>query len=63
MTPDEVRNALRQKPTQRWREYSAKVLERPAAEIFERADEITAARFCYEQLTEHITSYPAEYLE
>ncbi len=56
MTTDEIREALRQKLIQRWSEYSAEVLERPPEEIFERADEIAAARFCYDQLTEHLTS-------
>ena len=63
MTTDAVREALRQKLRDRWSEYSAEVLERPAAEIFERADEIAAARFCCDQLTEKLTSYPVEYLE
>ena len=63
MTTDAVREALRQKLRDRWSEYSAEVLERPAAEVFERADEIAAARFCYDQLTEKLTSYPVEYLE
>ena len=63
MTANEVGEALRQKLRNRWSEYSAEVLERPAEVIFERADEIAAAKFCYDQLTELITSYPAEYLE
>lgn len=63
MTTDAVREALRQKLRDRWSEYSAEALERPAAEVFERADEIAAARFCYDQLTEKLTSYPVEYLE
>ena len=63
MTADEAREALRQKLRDRWFEYSAEVLECPAEVIFERADEIAAAKFCYDELTEHITSYPAEYLE
>ena len=63
MTANEVCEALRQKLRDRWSEYSAEVLECPAEVIFERADEIAAAKFCYDQLTEHITSYPTEYLE
>ena len=63
MTEDEVREALRQKLRDRWSEYSAEMLLRPPSEIFERADEIAAARFCYEQLTESSISYPVEYLE
>lgn len=63
MTADEVRTALRQKLRDRWSEYSAEMLQRPPSEIFERSDEIAAARFCYDQLTENLTSYPAEYLE
>ena len=63
MTEDEVRTALRQKLKDRWSQYSAEMLLRPLSEIFERADEIAAARFCYEQLTESSTSYPVEYLE
>ena len=50
MTTDAVRELLRQKLRDRWSEYSAEVLEHPAAEIFERADEIAAARFCYDPL-------------
>lgn len=63
MTEDEVREALRQKLRDRWSEYSAEMLQRPSTEIFERAAEIAAARFCYDELTENLTSYPAEYLE
>ena len=33
MTTDAVREALRQKLRDRWSEYSAEVLERPAAEV------------------------------
>ena len=44
-----------------------RILRRDAAapflRNFERADEIAAARFCYDQLTENLTSYPVEYLE
>ena len=63
MTEDEVRTALRQKLKDRWSQYSAEMLQRPSTEIFERAAEIAAARFCYDELTENLTSYPAEYLE
>ena len=63
MTADEVRTALRQKLRDRWSEYSAEMLQRPPSEIFERSDEIAAARFCYNQLTENLICYPAEYLE
>lgn len=63
MTVDEVREALGQKLRERWNEYSAEMLRRPPAEIFERADEIAAARFCFDQLTENMIGYPAEYLE
>lgn len=63
MTADEVRTALRQKLMDRRSEYSAEMLQRPPSEIFERSDEIAAARFCYDQLTENLTCYPAEYLE
>lgn len=63
MTTDDIRQALRQKLKDRWSEYSARMLLRPPSEIFERADEIAAARFCYDQLTENLTSYPVEYLE
>ena len=63
MTADEVREALRRKLQERWNTDSAEILRRPSTEIFDRADEIAAARFCYEQLTENLTSYPAEYLE
>ena len=63
MTANEVHEALRQKLRDRWCEYSAEVLECPAEVIFERADEISAAKFCYDQLTEYITSYPIEDLE
>ena len=63
MTEDEVREALRQKLRDRWSEYSAEMLQRPSTEFFERADEIAAARFCYNQLTESSISYSAEYLE
>lgn len=63
MTADEVREALRQKLRERWSQYSVEMLQRPSTEIFERADEIAAARFCYDQLTESSISYPAEYLE
>lgn len=63
MTEDEVREALRQKLRDRWSKYSAEMLQRPSAEILERADEIAAARFCYNQLTESSISYSAEYLE
>ena len=54
MTANEVCEALRQKLRDRWSEYSAEVLERPAEVIFERADEIAAAKFCYDQLTERV---------
>ena len=63
MTESEVREALRRKLQEQWNTYSAEILRRPPTEIFERADEIAAARFCYEQLTENLTIYPAEYLE
>lgn len=63
MTADEVREALGQKLKDRWSEYSAEMLRRPPAEIFERANEIAAARFCCDQLTESSISYPVEYLE
>ncbi len=63
MTAEEVREALRQKIELRWSEYRAEVIQSSPSEIFDRADEIAAARFCYDQLTEHLTSYPAEYLE
>lgn len=63
MTADEVREALGQKLKDRWSEYSAEMLRRPPAEIFERANEIAAARFCCDQLTEHAASYPEECLE
>lgn len=63
MTSDEIREALRQKVKLRWSEYKANVLRLSSEEIFERTDEIAAARFCYDQLTENLTSYPMEYLE
>lgn len=63
MTTDEVRTALLQKLKERWSQYSVEMLQRPSTEIFERADEIAVARFCYEQLTESSISYPVEYLE
>ncbi len=63
MSADDIREALRQKLRLRWNEYSAEVVQHSSAEVFERADEIAAARFCYDQLTENVKSYPAEYLE
>lgn len=63
MTVDDIREALRQKIAQGWSDYKANILWRPSSEVFDRAGEITAARFCYEQLTENLNSYPAEYLE
>lgn len=63
MTSDEIREALRQKVKLRWSEYKANVLRLSSEEIFERTDEIAVARFCYDQLTENLTSYPMEYLE
>lgn len=63
MTADEVHEALRQKLKERWSEYTAEMLQRPPSEIFERSDEIAAARFYYDQLTENLICYPAEYLE
>ncbi len=62
-TADEVREALGRKLKDRWSEYSAEMLRRSPAEIFERADEIAAARFCCDQLMESSISYPVEYLE
>lgn len=63
LTADEVREALGQKLRERWSEYSAKMLRRSPAEIFDRADKIAAARFCFDQLAEGLTYYPVEYLE
>ncbi len=63
MSADDIRKALCRKLRLRWNEYSAEVVQHSSAEVFERADEIAAARFCYDQLTENVKSYPAEYLE
>lgn len=63
MTADDIREALRQKIEQCWSEYTANILRGSSSDVFDRADEIAAARFCYEQLTENPSSYPAEYLE
>ena len=63
MTADDVRAALRQKIELWWSEYQAELLQSPAAELFSRAGEITAAQFCHEQLTESLDSYAIEDLE
>lgn len=63
MTEDEVRETLRRKIELRWNEYRAELLQSPAAELFSRAGEITAAQFCHEQLTESLDSHAIEDLE
>lgn len=63
MTADDIREALRQKIAQGWSDYKTNILWRPSSEVFDCAGEIAAARFCYEQLTENLNGYPAEYLE
>lgn len=63
MTADQIREALRQKIKQCWSDYKINILRCSSSDVFDRADEIAAARFCYEQLTENLNSYPEEYLE
>lgn len=63
MTVGEVREALRRKIELRWSEYEAEMLRSPAAELFSRAGEITAAQLCHEQLTEYLDCYAIEDLE
>lgn len=63
MDANDIREALRQKMESCWLAYKAEVLRLPSEEIFDHAEEINAARFCYEQLTEYLSNYPEEYLE
>ncbi|MCI9609507.1 MAG: DUF3848 domain-containing protein [Oscillibacter sp.] len=63
MTADEIREALRRKIEQNWSDYKATVLRGSSSEVFDHAEEIAAARFCCDQLTEHAASYPEECLE
>lgn len=63
MTTDAVRESLRQKIELRWSEYKAKMLQNSASDIFDRAKEIAAAKFCHDQLTNYMGSYKGEYLE
>lgn len=49
--------------TDRWNAYQSKLLALPPDQIIGKAAEITAARFCYDELTENPDSYPDYLLE
>lgn len=46
-----------------WDVYKDELLALPPDQIIARADEISAARFCYDALTENSNSYPDHLLE
>jgi len=49
--------------TECWSIYEAEMLQLPAREIFERAEEIAAARFCRDELTENVNGHSEDLLE
>lgn len=46
-----------------WTVYKDELLALPSEQIIARADEISAARFCYDQLTENPDPYPDHLLD
>ena len=43
--------------------YARSMWDRPGSEVYDRADEISATRFCYNQLAGSLDSYPEDELE
>ena len=46
-----------------WDEYARSMRELPGCEVFDRAGEIAAMRFCYNQIQNHIHEYRSEEVE
>ena len=63
MAANHIRDTLRKKVELRWQKYRAEMLQCPAQEIFDQAEEIAIAQFCYDQLTGFLDIYPEDYLE
>lgn len=58
-----LHSKLEEKLTECWNAYQAELLALPPERIIEKAAEIAAARFCYDELTENFSVYPEDLLE
>lgn len=56
-------NELFKKINQEMDDYAIGMWRRPGNEVYDRADEISAMRFCYNQLIENLGAYQAKDLE
>lgn len=56
-------NELFKKINQEMDDYASGMWKRPGNEVYDRADEISAMRFCYNQLIENLGAYQAKDLE
>lgn len=59
----ELHSKVEEKLTECWDAYKDKLLTLPPGQIIDKADEIAAARFCFDELTENATAYPELFLE
>lgn len=63
MERTELHSQLEARLHECWTAYKDELLALPPDQIIAKADEITAARFCYDELTESPSSYPDYLLE
>ena len=63
MDEKELHAKLAEKVTACWESYEKKVLKFLPIALLGMVDEIAAASFCYNELTENIGNYPADLLE
>ena len=63
MTTEEIHSALIEKVEKSWGIYQTQMLQLPAQILFTKADEIAAARFCCNELTDNLPAYPDHMLE
>ncbi len=63
MPSSDIRDALVKKVNREMAEYEQQMRSMPGSYVFAHADEISAMKFCSDQLIENIHSYRTEYLE
>ncbi len=63
MTTEEIYAALGEKVGQNWAEYQERMTQLSPDTLFMKADEIAAARLCFNELTENQAAYPEHFLE
>lgn len=63
MAANNVHDELSKKVNSEMSEYEQKMLSLPASQVYAHADEISAMKFCCNQLLENLHAYPSEYTE